>query len=182
MLDALAGWERGLLPNLAAHGFEIVEPHSPAYNCVALTLGMRDRSIDPERFTITAVDEIYAAHGFKPAAEVNLTLEPGVEKVVIMAHTPGSFFEEKLREEYEDRGRTSLLDSGPIFRHAILQEETGLWLSKNGWSGPLLRVEHPEALSGREYGAPIRVYARPRSFDLLGLKKPRGRSSEAEDA
>ena len=143
-MDASEGTDElaGLFPKLATEGFEIVEPPTVRYNCIAFAAGdignwwsfhqpeywpggaTRSNSID-------SLVEVFAAIGFEQCDAGGV--EPGFEKVAL----------------YEQHGR---------WTHASRQTPNGMWRSKMG-EGPVIEHRSPESLSGGPYGHPT-IYMR----------------------
>jgi len=131
------------------------ETHIPGvkrYNCIAWTLGIKDRFVWPAKATadpttgkrvpqpvaVNDFDAEYAAIGLTRRKFVDTTLEPGVKKVALFG---------------------KLNDTGElVLTHGAKQEDDGTWTSKLGGE-PLIRHRTAEAVSGPAYGNPVAVYA-----------------------
>ena len=140
-------WEVQLVsyfPQLASEDFQIVDPPTVRYNCIAFAAGdtsMRwdddegDDSYWPEGATrsasIDSLVEVFAAIGFEQCDGGGVEL--GFEKVAL----------------YEQQG---------LWTHASKQTPNGTWRSKMG-HGPVIEHLNPESLAGGLYGNPT-IYMR----------------------
>ncbi len=102
---------------------------------------------------IADFDRYYASHGFVPLADEPLTprdlaLVEGLEKSVLFVLKPGDAHYDFYKKMHQDRGIEIPAD-GVLCSHGMIQEENGLWSSKN--------------LGGGSFGEPVRVYVRDRS-------------------
>jgi hypothetical protein len=131
--------ERRAFPHLGRE-FEVLAPATRAYNCIAWTLGLRNRWVNPAR-SLAGMDSLYAQAGYRRVSGLNFTLMAGCEKIVVYA------------------GRTANGDWGPT--HGARQLADGSWTSKLG-SLPLIRHLHPDDLDGSSYGVPVAMYVRRR--------------------
>ena len=133
---------RKAFPNLASEEFEVVEPPSPHYNCIAYAAGDVGNWWDdtPRRYwpdyatrsdSIESLKEVFAGLGFEQCQDSSL--ENGYEKVAL----------------YDEQGE---------WKHAAIQTTNGRWRSKMG-IGPVIEHHSPESLSGGMYGNPT-VYMR----------------------
>ena len=124
-------------PNLACEEFDIVEPPSRRYNCIAYAAGDIANWWEPIRGrywplhatrsgSIESLREVFVGLGFEQS--VDSTLEDGYEKVAL----------------YEEQG---------MWQHAALQTPNGRWRSKMG-QGPVIEHPSPESISGGIYGNP----------------------------
>ena len=133
---------RKAFPNLASEEFEIVEPPSPRYNCIAYAAGDTANWWQPLRgrywpahatysYSIESLREVFAGLGFEQCEDS--VAEDGYQKVAL----------------YEEHGE---------WQHAAIQMPNGRWRSKIGRNAV---IEHrsPESLSGGMYGNPT-VYMR----------------------
>lgn len=129
---------------LLGNNFAVVSNSSARYNCIAHSLGIHNRWIDPQTGPagkrLAPMDRLYAARGYHRAAGLDFGRRQGQQKVVVYA----------VRDA-----------SGKITRvtHAALQMPDGTWTSKLGQL-PLIRHASPQALAGPEYGVPVAVYVR----------------------
>jgi hypothetical protein len=133
---------RQAFPNLG-NNFEVLQPSSSRYNCIAHSLGIHTRWIDPQTGPANSVlgpmDRMYAAQGYARSGRLDFRLESGKQKVVLYARISGG----QVRE----------------VTHAALQSRDGTWTSKLGKLA-LIRHPSPTVLNGPEYGAPVAVYVR----------------------
>jgi len=130
-----------MFPNLKPGRYEIIADADPGYNCVAKTVGLTDRWYWPG-YSEREFDAFYARHGFKPLGDADalaLVVEAGVEKVVIYRNSRGA---------------------SPT--HAARQLPGGRWLSKMGTLEEIIH-QHPDDVSGPDYGRPARVYIKGRN-------------------
>lgn len=124
--------------------YQVLEPAGRNYNCVAHTLGITNRWIDPvtgpANAPLAPMDRLYGQHGYQRLPALDLTPVPGVQKVVL----------------YATAARNGSISQ---VTHAALQLPDGTFASK---LGPLALIRHgtPQALVGPAYGAPVAVYAR----------------------
>ncbi len=130
-------------PNLGDE-YEVLEPGTADYNCIAHTLGMNNKWITPktgsEGDPLAEADNIYTERGYKKSSSMDFTYKPGKQKVVIYATKKP---DRSIRE----------------ITHAAIQDEYGLWESKLGpWT--LIRHLTPDSVSGWFYGEPVAVYER----------------------
>lgn len=122
--------------------YEILEPSTARYNCIAHSLGINDSWVQPETGSADAplsfMDTLYLEQGFQRVPEMTFALDSGYVKVVLYALTA---------------------DDGTIkeVTHAAVQDPSGTWESKVG-QGPLIRHPTPESLNGPVYGEPVAVY------------------------
>ena len=125
--------------------FEVIADATPTYNCIAWSLGVTDRWVNPETGPAYAplgrMDRMYGEKGYYREQDLNWRLEPGYEKVVVYA--------------------TVNLDATiHEVTHAAHQERDGTFTSKLGQL-PVIRHATPEDLRGLTYGLPVAVYVRP---------------------
>jgi hypothetical protein len=133
--------------------FEVIDPTiGPRYNCIAHSLGIHSRWINPETgpagTRLAPMDRLYREKGYTRAKKLDFALMPEVQKVALYAHVSNG----QIRE----------------ITHAAVQERTGTWTSKLG-KLPLIRHTHPTALSGGTYGVPVAVYVKLRNNALTGV-------------
>lgn len=127
----------GIFPKLAAEGFEIVDPPSNQYNCIAFAAGDTGKwwSIHQPDYwpthatrsnSIESLVEVFAGLGFERCRDSRT--EPGFGKVAL----------------YQQQG---------AWTHAAVQTPRRVWL---GRTDPGLIIEHrnPELLAGGAYGNP----------------------------
>ena len=136
-------------PNLYSEGFEILEPLSQRYNCVAYAAGDISQWWWPDRINywppwatrdnrMESLKEVFAGLGYEQCN--GDSLEDGYQKVAL----------------YELQGR---------FQHIVAQTLNGLWRSKMG-QGPVMEHRNPESLSGGMYGTPT-VFMRRASSNAI---------------
>ena len=134
-------------PNLTDEEFEIVEPASDRYNCIAYAAGDASRWWDhnegnywPTNVTrsdrIESLKELFTILGFEQCKDSRI--EASYQKVAL----------------YEQQG---------AWTHATIQTPGGRWRSKIG-QGPVIEHHSPESLSGEMYGVPT-IYMRVKQFD-----------------
>jgi hypothetical protein len=132
-------------PRLTKDNCEVIGDATPGYNCIAYSLGIYDRWVNPRTGPADApfsdMDELYAARGYRRQPGLNWQPERGVEKVVLYA---------------------TLNPDGTVDKvtHAARQDRDGAFSSKLG-QAPLIRHATPEDLRGSSYGLPVAVYVRP---------------------
>ena len=130
-------------PNLAEE-YEVIQPSTGRYNCIAHTLRKNDQWVNPQTgpafSPLEVMDAVFAAHSYKRASMMDFSFEPATQKIVVYA---------------------ILAVDGTIANvtHAAIQDLFGTWESKVG-QGPLVRHETPNALSGPAYGQPVALYVR----------------------
>ena len=137
-------------PRLGGSGYEVTSDPTPAYNCVAWAAARDQRrwwepSTEvrhywpagvPRDYSMDAFVELFRAHGFE-VGELDLSIDPAVEKVVLYADQDGDF------------------------AHAAFQTDAGRWASKLGkWED----IEHdrPEDIMCEDYGPPQVLLCRHR--------------------
>ena len=124
-------------PNLASEGFEIIEPPTRRYNCIAYAAGdianwwqpTRGRYWPPHAtrsHSIESLMEVFVGLGYEQCDDS--VAEGGYQKIAL----------------YEARGD---------WTHAAIQMPSGRWRSKMGL-GPVIEHHSPESLSGENYGNP----------------------------
>lgn len=124
--------------------FEVLAPSTKRYNCIAHSLGIHDRWINPRTgpadAPLAGMDRLYRSAGYRRLRALNFRRQSGNQKVVVYA----------LRD-----------DAGTITRvtHAAIQMADGTWQSKLGASA-LIRHPTPWAVAGPQYGVPVAVYIR----------------------
>ena len=131
-------WEKLLreeFPNLDSEGFEIVEPPSRLYNCIAYAADDVANWWEPTRGrywplhatfskSIESLREVFVGLGFEQCEDSDA--EDGYRKMAL----------------YEAQG---------IGNHAAVQMSSGRWRSKMG-QGPVIEHLNPESLYGGMYG------------------------------
>lgn len=132
-------------PEIGPSKVEIVPQWRPGrYNCFGFTLGELSVPVQPSTARVLDpadpfkyVSEMYARKGY--------TLSRGLD------------FRSTGRGKIVVYGR---LEGGKIveFTHAAIQEADGMWTSKLGPEGPLVRHATPGAVSGAINGVPVAVY------------------------
>lgn len=146
--DADPSWKRQVLlnrgfPRLNEDNFVAIGPGDGGYNCIAWSLGKRDEWVWPGA-RVADFDALYEEQGYRPLDEVDLSHEPGVEKIALYGHK---------------RQRGSRVEVEVT--HAARNDEDGRWMSKLG-TEPLIRHDDASVVNGPSYGEIVRVYARPR--------------------
>ena len=122
-------------PKLSDEDFEIVEPASERYNCIAYAAGDTTRRWWPNGIDywpswatrdnrMESLMEAFVGLGYEQCANSNI--EDGYQRVAL----------------YGFQGR---------FEHAAVQMPNGRWRSKMG-RGPVIEHPSPESLSGGPYG------------------------------
>jgi len=125
--------------------FEVIRDGTKTYNCIAWSLGITDRWVNPEigpaYAPLSLMDRMYAERGYYREHDLNWRAEPGLEKVVLYA---------------------TLNPDGTIQKvtHAAHEEPDGTFTSKLGQL-PVIRHATPQDLRGPTYGLPVAVYVRP---------------------
>ena len=128
-------WLRISFPNLRDEGFDVIEPPSERYNCIAYAADDPSRwwAHIPGRYwpswatrsaRIESLREVFVGLKFKECHDGRS--EPGSQKVALFADD----------DEYT---------------HAHVQMPSGLWRSKMG-QGPVIEHRSAESLSGGPYG------------------------------
>jgi hypothetical protein len=123
------------VPLLTLSDFDLVEPPSPDYNCIAHTVGVTERRIDSEILVndempeLAELDGFYREYGFAASPMNSRKAESGVEKVLVYG-----------------KGETPT--------HVALLKDDGYIYSKLG-AGALIRHRQPEVLFGPTYGEEI---------------------------
>jgi hypothetical protein len=134
--------ERRSFPYLGTK-FEVLAPRTKVYNCIAWSVGIRNRWVWPG-VTISAFDQLYGSHGFRRVRTGRLSKSdyrpvPGIQKIVLYA---------------------IVYKNGKVkCTHGARQLPDGTWTSKLG-KLPLIRHLTPQALNGPSYGRPIAVYVK----------------------
>jgi hypothetical protein len=132
---------------LLRDNFEVLARSTPRYNCIAHSLGIHGRWVNPvtgpSSHPLAGMDQMYQARGYVRLRQLDYRLEPGKQKVVVYA---------MLRPDKRIKAVT----------HAALQAADGTWTSKLGKLA-LIRHLTPQALNGPVYGRPVAVYVRNRS-------------------
>jgi hypothetical protein len=109
------------------------------YNCIAHTGGIKNVWVNPYQ-TVEGWNLYYSPLGLKPTPGLDLSIEPGVQKVAV----------------YATKTAAGKIDQ---YTHAAIQESDGTWTSKLG-SGPLIRHRTALAVEGPVYGEVVRVYVK----------------------
>lgn len=132
-------------PNLENEDFQIIEPESDIYNCIAYAAGDTGQSWsdEPEKYWPPQVARDPTVRGLQ-----NLFKSLGFKK----CHGP------RMEHGYQ---KVALYGSKNLWTHAALQTPNGRWRSKLG-RGPLIEHQTPLGLSGELYGHPY-LYMRRRS-------------------
>jgi hypothetical protein len=122
--------------------FEVDNTSTGIYNCIAWSLGVTNKWINPPK-SLAEADKLNGQYGYKRMSGLNFSLTPFTEKVALYALKDAS-------------GRIT------SFTHQARQLPDGSWTSKLG-KGPLIRHVNPDALDGNgpdDYGVPVAVYSR----------------------
>jgi hypothetical protein len=113
------------------------------YNCIAWSLGNVNQWVFPTDMRVAGNmqywDSLYGAQGYRRMSTLDLSYQPGYEKVVVYW------------------GQNSGI---PGITHASLQETDGMWSCKTG-AGYLIKIASPYQVAGQLYGQPSFVYIRP---------------------
>lgn len=124
--------------------YEVIEPGTGRYNCIAHSLGLDDEWVNPQtgpkNAPLAAMDRIYEEVGYTRSSTIDFCSEPDTQKVVLYAIAAADGTVKSVT-------------------HAAIQDQFGSWESKLG-CGPLLRHPTPDALNGSRYGKPVAVYIR----------------------
>jgi hypothetical protein len=138
--------EQKSFPQLGSN-FEVLGPSTPTYNCIAHSLGIHYRWVNPQtgpsNNPLNQMDQMYKAQGYVRLTKLDCRLVAGKQKVVVYA---------TLTADRRIKAVT----------HAAMQSEDGTWTSKLGKLA-LIRHLTPQALNGPVYGQPVAVYVRSRS-------------------
>ena len=74
--------------------FEVIGEATPRYNCIAYSLGITDRWVNPEtgpsHAPLSLMDRMYVERGYYRQHDMNWRVEPGVEKRVHEAALEGT--------------------------------------------------------------------------------------------
>lgn len=148
-------WDRARFPDERAENsprdypllggdYEVLAPSSDRYNCIAFSLGYRDRWISPRTGPAGSpfrwADRLYGEHGYHRLPTLDMSPVPGERKVALL-------------------GYTSRNGAVTAVKHATLQRQDGTWASKLGQDS-LIRHPFANSVAGPSYGKPIAVYAR----------------------
>jgi hypothetical protein len=115
-------------------------PSTRDYNCIGWTVGITNLWLWPGD-RLTDFDRFYAAWGYVRQQGLNLAVENGKEKIVLMAILNKDATINKVT-------------------HGVVQHKDGTWSSKLGGMA-LIQHSNLEVLRGRAYGTPVAVYTRP---------------------
>ena len=144
----LAQYRQGLewspsFPNLGTN-FEVMDVSTSRYNCIAHSLGIHDRWVNPITTAgsnpLSGMDGLYRAQGYQRMSGLDFSLQPGFQKVVVYATTQSNGTIKEVT-------------------HGALQSADGSWTSKLGQLA-LIRHLTPDVLNGPAYGRPVAVYIR----------------------
>ena len=131
-------------PRLLDPDVEVLAAGTREYNCIAHSMGIHDHWVNPETGgtdnPLEPMDRLYGRLGYSRLPDMDVTVCPGQEKVVLYA---------TLNPDASINQVT----------HAAHQETDGSFTSKLGQL-PLIRHRTPESLRGPTYGVPVAVYAR----------------------
>lgn len=156
-------------PRLVDHAWEVVGEDDFSYNCMAHAVGDHTRPLLRDAVYVEEFDELFASQGYAPVPGLDFSLRPGYGKIVLYGLECDGYvcdLNRLARIPYRvppivlDPKRVP--DPSALFLplHAVLQEPDGGFTSKMGRAGPLIRIRDPGALTGPEYGEPLRVYER----------------------
>jgi hypothetical protein len=134
--------------SISPTSYEIVPRRNERrYNCFAFTLGELSTPVQPKSARVldparpfADVSEMYSQKGYvltQQAPRLNFS-GPGRPKIVVYGKVEGG----KIIE----------------ITHAAIQEADGMWTSKMGPDGPLVRHATPGAVSGKTLGQPVAIY------------------------
>jgi type VI secretion system secreted protein VgrG len=141
--QGISAGDQGDYPYLGQN-YQVLAPSSGGYNCISYSLGLRNvwiaQQMGPPRAPLAWMDHLYAQYGFRRLPTMDVSLDPGVRKVVL----------------YGTTGRHGVVTD---ILHAEVQDKDGTWSSKLG-DGPMIHYPHFNTLSGPSVGHPIAVYAR----------------------
>ena len=121
--------------------FEVRGSSTKTYNCIAWSLGIKDRWVWPGG-TVNDFDRLYGEKGYKRVQKLDYRRQENVDKIVL----------------YAKKGKDGKIEA----THAARQLSDGSWSSKLGQL-PLIRHLSPNDLNGPSYGTPVAVYVRTRS-------------------
>lgn len=119
--------------------FQVLGPVDGGYNCIAWSVGLRNQWLWPGD-RVEAFDQLYASKGYAPLDGLDLSFQPGVEKVALYGRAAGP---------------------STTVTHAARMDREGYWTSKLG-NNHLVRHADAAAVCGPSYGEILKVYARPR--------------------
>lgn len=144
---AAAGFEN-LGTNFEVLGSKTAAGAPYKYNCIAWSLGRVNEWVFPSDLNTAADirywDSLYGAQGYQRMSTLDMSLQPGYQKVVL----------------YWGTNRDGTGQPIPGFTHAALQETDGMWSSKLGHNY-LIKHASPYQVAGQTYGQPAVVYIRP---------------------
>lgn len=129
-----------LFPKLG-DDYEVIGHASEGYNCIAWSLGITTKWVWPGEGEIRDFDALNGRFGYRRMARPDISLQPGVDKIVLFAIKG-------------DDGKWKVT-------HQARQLRDGSWSSKLG-KLPLIRHRSLAAVSGPTYGVPVAVYFRSR--------------------
>ncbi|GEM_PF-4046539 len=124
--------------------YEVLAPATNDYNCIAHTLGINDKWVNPKTGSkenpLSEMDKMYAAIGYTRTEGLDTSFDATKKKIVVYAtkNPDGSIKE---------------------VTHGAIQDNKGTFESKLGGL-PLIRHVTPEALNGAAYGEPVAVYVK----------------------
>ena len=119
--------------------FEVTGDATSQYNCIAWSLGVTSRWINPPA-TLGTCDQLNAQYGYYRMNGLDFSRHSGYEKVVLY-------------------GKKNAAGQITEFTHQARQLRDGTWTSKLG-RGVQIRHVTPDALDGNSYGVPVAVYFR----------------------
>lgn len=132
------GWVDSSFRNIKGE-FEVTGGATNQYNCIAWSLGVTSRWINPPA-TLGACDRLNAQYGYYRTSGLDFSQRAGFEKVVLY-------------------GKKNAAGQVTEFTHQARQLRDGSWTSKLG-SGVQIRHVSPNGLDGGTYGVPVAVYHR----------------------
>lgn len=124
--------------------FEVVGAPTRVYNCIAHSLGLKDRWVNPITSAgankLAGMDQLYAKQGYRRISGLNFNLQAGYQKVVVYAtrYANGTIKE---------------------VTHAAIQTRDGAYTSKLGQNA-LIKHVSPNDIGGGLYGEAVAVYIR----------------------
>jgi hypothetical protein len=144
---ALAQYRAGVnaggdFPQLLSN-FQVLAAPTKTYNCIAYTLGYKDRWINPITSSgpnkLAGMDHRYAQEGYHRLSTLDFSLQRGYQKVVVYATVSNGVIQNVT--------------------HGAIQQTDGSWNSKLG-ANALIKNLSPYDLAGGLYGVPVAVYIR----------------------
>ena len=151
----MLAWDKGWKSSFPAlRTFEVLAPSTAqdkktGYNCIAHTVRVYTRWEWPGA-QLAQFDSFYGKYGYRRVKGLDYRFDSRYEKVVLYAKVQAGGTLECT--------------------HGSRQLADGTWTSKLG-SGPLIRHNTPDSLTGPSYGRPVHVYVRARKAPNLASVK-----------